>query len=66
MMLKRYAWCLFEALRRLPGQDDKGEIGLLVLRRWISEVRCIARDRGLIEICDDEIGQWLSSVVSLL
>ena len=54
------AWLLFELLRRIPGQDDKGEIDLQVLLGWISEVRQIARDQGLIEICDINIGQWLS------
>ena len=51
---------LFKLLRQLPGQDEKGEINLRVLLRWISEVRRIARDYGLIQICDDTIGQWLS------
>lgn len=59
-ILGRRAYSLFEALRRLPGQDDNGEINLSVLTDWISEARRLAFEHGRIGICDQQIGQWLS------
>ncbi len=59
-ILKLRAFKLFQALDRLPGQNDQGEISPDVLIRWIFEVRDLASVHGCIELCDEQLGQWLS------
>ncbi|MCY4673079.1 MAG: helix-turn-helix domain-containing protein [Bacteroidetes bacterium] len=59
-ILRLRAFTLLEALRRPPGKNDQGEIDSTVLIRWISEARKIASEGGCIQICDDQIGAWLS------
>ena len=63
-ILTRRAFRLFQELRRLPGQNDNGEINLSVLNKWVSEARRLASEHGRTEICDQQIGQWLSRLRS--
>ena len=63
-IMARRAFSVLNALRRLPGQDDIGEINLTVLTNWIFEARRLALKHGRIGICDQQIGQWLSSLPS--
>ncbi len=55
---------LFEVLRRLPGQNNQGEIEVDVLNRWVSEARHLALEHGCIENFDLNLGQWLARASS--
>jgi len=57
---KLRATILFQALERLPGQSDHGDIDVDVLIRWITDVRGIATEYECIKSCDEMLGQWLS------
>lgn len=58
------AYEVLRTLRKLPGQNDQGEINSDALYDWISRVRCLASEHGRTEICDLMIGQWLSRASS--
>ena len=55
---------LFEVLRRLPGQNNQGEIEVDVLNRWVCEARHLALGHGCIENFDLNLGQWLARASS--
>lgn len=58
------AYEVLRTLRKLPGQNDQGEIDSDALNDWISRVRSLASEHGRTEIGDMMIGQWLSMASS--
>lgn len=58
------AYEVLRTLRKLPGQNDQGEINSDALYDWISRVRSLASEHGRTEIGDLMIGQWLSRASS--
>lgn len=54
------AGSLLDVLHRLPGQDTEGQIDSSEHISWIAEAQRIASEHGRSEICDLQIGRWLS------
>jgi addiction module HigA family antidote len=62
--VERYAergYKLLEAIERVPGHDDLGELKADRLAKWIKTVRDACAELGRAEVCDISLGKLLSS-----
>jgi hypothetical protein len=54
------AYRLLKSWRDVPGSRDGRTVDETAIRDWIRTARSLARQRGLIEICDSQIGEVLA------
>jgi transcriptional regulator with XRE-family HTH domain len=54
------AYRLLKSWRKIPGSRDDRTIDETALLAWVQKARSLAKDRGLLEICDSRIGEVLA------
>ena len=54
------AYRLLRSWRKIPGSRDDRTVDETALLAWVQKARSLARDRGLLEICDSRIGEVLA------
>ncbi len=54
------AYRLLRSWRKIPGSRDDRPIDATELLAWVHKARSLAKDRGLLEICDSRIGEVLA------
>jgi transcriptional regulator with XRE-family HTH domain len=54
------AYQLLLSWKDVPGSRDDGTVDELMLFDWIKAARSLARERGLLEVCDSRIGEVLA------
>jgi hypothetical protein len=52
----RNAYRLLMSWHTVPGSDDNGTVDEKLLLNWVQKARALAKDRGLLEVCDERIG----------
>ena len=55
---------VLQQVRRIPGENARGQVDGDALMRWVTDARRLCKQHGRSETGDEQIGQWLSRASS--